>query len=409
MHSCNGSEGCRLGYYREADDKGGSFRVQVVVTNNFAAMFVDNAIANAEAQTSTLADVFGGEERIENTFGIGDAYAVIAKRNFRKCVGAGAYDLNAGGPRGFADSVVSVVQDVEKYLLQLVGISDDQGQGLVEAFDHLNAVADEIVRAQVHGALQDGVELHGLALRRHLAGKAEQVLHDLLGALRFLQNHAQIAAGAIGEFGVFHQEVGESEDGGEGIVDFVGDAGDQLSDGRHFLGVQQLGAQQGGVGDVGHDHHDAAHAAVFAADGAEIDGELGAAAVAANQGQIEVIDLLPAGHGGQRFAQRGAACRSAEIGQGVRQDLVLLKAETAPAPVGITDDAIGVGDQNQALGMVEDFAGEIALFLQLGLRISEAGDIEHEATVLQDVAGRIAHRKTVHEYVDGRSILAPQN
>ena len=29
--------------------------------------------------------------------------------------------------------------------------------------------------------------------------------------------------------------------------------------------------------------------------------------------------------------------------------------------------------------------------------------------MLQDVAGGIAQRKTVHEYVDGRSILAPQN
>ncbi len=59
--------------------------------------------------------------------------------------------------------------------------------------------------------------------------------------------------------------------------------------------------------------------------------------------------------------------------------------------------------------MTEDFAGKIPLFLQLGLRLAEAGNIEHEPAVLQDVARRIAHRKTVHEYVDGRSILAPQN
>ena len=120
----------------------------------------------------------------------------------------------------------------------------------------------------MHGALQDGVDLNRLALRRHLAGKAEQVLHNPLGALRFLENHAEIAAGALGEFGVFHQEIGESEDGGEGIVNFVGDAGDQLSNGRHFLGVHELGAQHGGVGDVGHDDDDAADPAVFAADGA---------------------------------------------------------------------------------------------------------------------------------------------
>src|SRR5208282_2291376 len=91
------------------------------------------------------------------------------------------------------------------------------------------------------------------------------------------------------------------------------------------------------------------------------------------------------------------------------EDLVLLKTETAPAPVGITDHAFGISDQNQTLGMAENLAGEITLFLQLGLRLVEAGDIEHEAAVLQSVAGRIAHRKTIHEYVHGRSILAPQH
>jgi hypothetical protein len=38
--------------------------------------------------------------------------------------------------------------------------------------------------------------------------------------------------------------------------------------------------------------------------------------------------------------------------------------------------------------MAEDFAGEIALFLQLGLRLVKAGDVEHEAAVLHDVARR---------------------
>ena len=100
-----------------------------------------------------------------------------------------------------------------------------------------DAVAGEVVGAQLHGAPQDGVELHRTALRRHLAGKAEQVLHDLLGALRFLQNHAQVLAGGFRKFGILHQQIGKSENRGQRIIDFVGDAGDQLSDGRHFLGM----------------------------------------------------------------------------------------------------------------------------------------------------------------------------
>src|ERR1039458_2981488 len=264
MYSCNCSKGCRLGGHRKANDKNRSLRVKVVVTDKFACMFADNAVADAQAQARALADILGSKERIKNGSWIGDAGAVIAKGNLDECVGARAHDLNASGASGFTDSVVSVIQDIEKHLLQLVRISDDLGQGLVEPFDHLNAVTDEVVGAQVDGALQDGVDLHGLALRRHLAGKAEQVLHDLLGALGFLQNDAQIAARAFGEFGVFHQEVGKSEDGGERIVDFVGDAGDQLSNGRHFLGVHEFGAQHGGVGNVGHHYYDAADPAILA-------------------------------------------------------------------------------------------------------------------------------------------------
>src|ERR1700681_2486017 len=134
MHSCNCSKGCRLGCHREADDKSRSFRVQVVVTHNLSAMFADDAVTNTQAQTGTLADVLGGKERIKNTFGIVDSHTVIAKRNLDERAGAGAPDLNAGGPRGFADSVVSVVQDVEKHLLELMRISNHCGQRFVEPF-----------------------------------------------------------------------------------------------------------------------------------------------------------------------------------------------------------------------------------------------------------------------------------
>ncbi len=92
----------------------------------------------------------------------------------------------------------------------------------------------------------------------------------------------EIAARAFRQIGIFHQQVGEAEDGSEGIIDLVGHAGDKLPNGRHFLGVHELGAEDGGVGHIGHDHHDVADVSVFAADRAEIDGKLAADAVAAD-------------------------------------------------------------------------------------------------------------------------------
>ena len=71
------------------------------------------------------------------------------------------------------------------------------------------------------------IQLQRLSLRRHLPRKAEQVLHDLLGALRLLQNYAQVFARALGHFRIFHQQVGKSQNGRQRIVDLVGYAGNQ--------------------------------------------------------------------------------------------------------------------------------------------------------------------------------------
>src|SRR5882724_9635306 len=172
MYSRNCSKGRRFRCYRKTNNKSRSFRVQVVVTNNFTAVFPNNSIANTEAQSSALTNIFCGEKWIENTLGIDDAQAAIAKGNLDKSAGSGTHDLNPGRPRAFADGVVSVVQNVEKHLLELMRVSHHFGQRFVKAFDHLDAVTDEIVRPQMHSALQDVIELHGLALRRHLAGEA---------------------------------------------------------------------------------------------------------------------------------------------------------------------------------------------------------------------------------------------
>ena len=165
---------------------------------------------------------------------------VVAERNFDVGAGLGGHDLDAGGAAGLAHGIVGVVHDVKKDLLQLVGIPHHLGQALIEVLDDLDAVAVEVVGAQLDGTAQDRIQLHGLALRRHLAGEAEQVLHDLLGTLRLLQDDAKVFAGSFGQVGIFHQQIGEAEDRRQRIVDFVGHAGNQLSDSRHFFGMDQF-------------------------------------------------------------------------------------------------------------------------------------------------------------------------
>ncbi len=200
----------------------------VVVTKNLAPMLLQNAVANAEAEAGAFADLFGGEERVENLIRMGDSVAVVAERNFDRVARLGRHDLDARGTADFVHGIVGIVQNVEKDLLQLVRVAHHLGQSLVEMFHDIDAVAVEVIGPQLDRPAQNRVQLHGVALRRHLAGKAEQVLHDLLGALGFLQDHAHILAGRLGQIGILHQQVGKSQNRGQRVVHFMGDAGDQI-------------------------------------------------------------------------------------------------------------------------------------------------------------------------------------
>ncbi len=226
----------------------------------------------------------------------------------------------------------------------------------------------------------------GAALRRHLAGEAEQVLHDLLGALRLLQNHAHVFTGGLGQVGILHQQIGEAQNRGQRIVHFVSDAGNQLADRRHFFGVHQFVAQHGGIGNVGEHDHDAGHGSLLVAHGAEIRRELPDSAVAAHDLQFQIVDLLAVQRALQRIGQRADKARRGQFQQRTPQQFALFESRVVPAAVGVADQACGVGDQNQALRVAENLAGEIALAVQFRLVGAQAGHIEHQSANLQQAA-----------------------
>ena len=212
-----------MGNCRETDDKRGALPCNVVMAKNLAAVLLDDAIADAEAKTRALSDLFGREEGVENLVGMSNPVAVIGKRDFDSVSGFGGHDFDARGATDFVHRVVSVVENVEEDLLQLMGVADHVRKSFVEVLDYVDAVAIEIVGTQLDRPPQDDVQLQRIALRRHLAGKAEQVLDDLLRALRFLKNDAKIFAGAFSEIGILHEEIRKAEDSREWIVDLVGD------------------------------------------------------------------------------------------------------------------------------------------------------------------------------------------
>src|ERR1700691_2408809 len=223
-------------------------------------------------------------------------------------------------------------------------------------FYDVNSVTVEIVRSQLDSAAQYEVELDRIALRRHLPREAEQVLHDLLGALRLLQNHSQIFPRTLRNLGILHEQVGEAENRRQRIVHFVSDAGDELSDRRHLFGVNEFAAQFRGVGDVGHDHHDAVDVVLLVPHGTEVDGELAGMTIAAHDLQFQIVDLHAAQSRLQRIGQRTDVAGSSQFQQRTPQQFALLESGLVPAPVGIADQAGSIGDQDESLRVAENLS-----------------------------------------------------
>ena len=105
-----------------------SSALRSIVSGNVAAMFFHDAVADAEPESSAFAHVLGGVERIEDALRIFNASAVVSE--LRANVSAHATDANlklAGAP-GFKNGVNRVVDDVQKDLLDLMRVGDNQGR-----------------------------------------------------------------------------------------------------------------------------------------------------------------------------------------------------------------------------------------------------------------------------------------
>src|SRR5579863_4400466 len=262
------------------------------MAKNLASVFAHDAVADAQSKARALANFLGGEEWVEDALRKRDAVTVVAKQNLHKAAPVCGLNFNACRTSGVAHSVVSIVKNIQKYLLQLVRVTNRLWQFGVELLGDLDTPAVEVVGAQLHRAAENGIELDWPALRRHLTSEAQQILHDLLGPLRLLQNDAQVFPGALGNFRILHEEVGKTENRGERVVDFMSDAGDELAHRGHFLRVQQFGLQCSGIGDVTHDHDNASNMALLVPHGTQIHGEVSDSPFAMHNLHFEIVDLL---------------------------------------------------------------------------------------------------------------------
>src|SRR5205823_6882210 len=110
-----------------------------------------------------------------------------------------------------------------------------------------------------------------------------------------------------------------------------------------------------------------AYVGLFIAHRAQVYGELPNAPVGAQNLQLEIIHWLAGKNSGIRVAKRVVAHIRNQRLDRLSENRLLLISHNLPAAIGITYATAGVRHKNEALRVVQDLAGEVALSLQFRL------------------------------------------
>lgn len=232
----NGERGARAGLARQLD---------------LAGVLANDAGDDGKAEPGADTDRFGGEERLEDA-------GLELERNAGPIVldveedaagaGAGAQH-NAAGTTGGGNRLLTVHEQIENHLLELDGIGERGREIGCEMDLDSDAGALEIVGAQAEGALDDFVEANGRTVQLGLASEHEQAADDVGGAFGFLTEAMGIGERAAVE-GPFKQQMAVAHHRGEGIVQFVGDAGDHLAERSQFVSLEETSREFAVEGEI---------------------------------------------------------------------------------------------------------------------------------------------------------------
>src|ERR1700677_349862 len=140
----------------EMDDEGGAL-AGFAFGGDGAAMFLDDAVGEAQAQAGAFADGFGGEEGVEDFGQVfrRNAWAVVLKTNLDFLSQHASAEANdAMGTEGF-NGLAGIIDNVEEDLLELMRVHQQAGQRGGEVFDDVNVVGAKLVNKNFNDGVDD--------------------------------------------------------------------------------------------------------------------------------------------------------------------------------------------------------------------------------------------------------------
>ncbi len=269
-------------------------------------------------------------------------------------------------------------------------------------------MARKIIAAQFDRLPQNAVHLHELPLHRPLSREAQQILHDIFGPLRLLQNNLQIFPRRNRYLGILQQQIRKTQYRRQRVIHFMRHARDQPPNRRHLFAVCQLGLQQCRVRDVRHHHNNAVHGILLISHRAQADREMPHRSVAAPHPQFQILHLMPIRCSFQRRIEIFPVRSLHPVHQPVPDQFAFLVTRFIAPPVRVANQPRRIQHQNHALRGIQNLLIEIPFPLQLRLKRFLLCYVQHQPANLRNTPPRIAHRSDILQRVQQRPILAPQ-
>src|SRR5579864_2801274 len=198
---------CRSASGRKAHKKSTAGSVGIIHAGDLASMLPHDAVTNAQAEASSLADFFCRVERLEDAFRLRNPRSVVSDRDLHPSLALRRGDLDAPHATDFAHGVIGIVQDVEKHLLELIRIPKNRRNVRTRVLNDFNTLTGGAIGAELDYLFEYFLGDKPLASRRHLAREAQQVVDDFLRTLCFLQHDAQLLFRLFGNLRILKKQI----------------------------------------------------------------------------------------------------------------------------------------------------------------------------------------------------------
>src|SRR5208282_2171559 len=280
---------------------------ELAINKDMSSALLDDAVDGGEAKTGAFAQLFGGEEGLKDAGDGGFIHAATGVADGEENVFSGRHALMLIGESGVeflgaslenklaapGHSVARVDRQVDDDLVELGGIGfDDRGGGFGddENFDIVTHQRAE----KFADVAQAFVEIEQTRLNGGRAAEGEELASERRSAFGRFLDVVNIMRGFSGGIDAVVEKFGAGVNDSEDVIEIVGNATGQASNGFHFLRLMKLafGFFQGG--DVAGDGRGSDDVAFGVAQGGNGDGNVEALPIFCDPLRFVMVDSFAA-------------------------------------------------------------------------------------------------------------------